>query len=555
MAITKKIPISISVIGHRDALVTEQDKRKIKDIFKQLLQKYPHSPLVLFSQLATGADSLVSQLFLEVKQEATRDMRLIGVLPYNKEYYEKFQFSTEAELEQFHSLLHQVERSFTLNTFNDKVKQLINENSKTHLSEINEYYRKGGEFIADHSIILLALWDGIENNAKGGTANTIFYKQHGYYKNFASEHIFDKEGKLVIIPVQRGKSAKSPPNDVAYTLKDVLKDKSISKALEKIEELNKESGSCDKDEIKKNENYLFPDGKNISKTSSFIRTYFAVADTLANKYKDKYLSILIVLFITGFSTYVFFEIYKHLGLNTLFFGLTIGLIVFAYAMYKISLQSKNHQKFIENRVLSEALRTQFYWHISGINKLVSKDILRLHKKEYAWLNHILSGIFAYVYIANPITINKDNILTHWIIDQSSFFEREIKEIEKKEKLFSLFSKITFAFGIVFLVIIFLLHSKDKHHLWLHPLIVVDSVLFGIFALIKAYYEKRGYKQIRTQYELMNDIFSVVKSKLSGIQDDTSFKNLLEITGKEVLIENGNWFMIYKDKKPEIEAPG
>jgi len=59
-------------------------------------------------------------------------------------------------------------------------------------------YQKLGEYIADKSNILIALWDGKETSTDdGGTASIVHYQREYLYKN---ENIFDsKDGKVIHI--------------------------------------------------------------------------------------------------------------------------------------------------------------------------------------------------------------------------------------------------------------------------------------------------------------------------------------------------------------------
>jgi hypothetical protein len=245
----------------------------------------------------------------------------------------------------------------------------------------------------------------------------------------------------------------------------------------------------------------------------------------------------------------------------LFFS-TIGLLAFAFGVFKLSYKWKNHQKYIENRVLAEALRIQFFWNISAIDHSVSEYVIRIHKKEYNWLRHILQSIYGLTKLpinANRLPIN--DIVKFWIESQQSYFSRKVQEIEKKERNHKIISRVTFGLGLIILIGIFALNYFDHHHKWLHPLIVVDSVMFGCFALVKAYHEKKGYEQTINQYSLMFDIYSAANKKIKEISPrdskDTSeeIERILFLTGKEAIIENGNWYMVYKDKEPEIEGIG
>ena len=552
-----KNPITTGVIGHRFAKFTPEHKKIVKEIFVSLTDKFPNSPIVLFSQLAIGIDTIVAEIFLEVKKETKRDFRLIASIPYDIDYYIKTQFSTPEQLNVFNHLIQQAYRTFVINKMPPKVKKALD--NDLNCDEINKYYRLGGEFVADSSIVLIALWEGFDNKKEGGTANIVTYKKTGSYKKNISKHIYDKEGSLISIPCNRIDTNYNFILENNYFEK-LLEDKSIEKALNKIEELNSSLKNIDKLMLHKNANYLFPDVLVLEKNNEELKSFFAIADTQANLHQIKYNQILTGLFILGFVIFGVFEAYKHLGLHQVLFFSTLTLIAFAFGIFKISFKWKNHKKYIENRVLAEALRIQFFWNIAGIKKPVSNYILRIHRKEYNWIKHILLAIYGVTYSDHPNN-NIEVVKEHWIENQKSYFNDKIEKIEEKEKQYKIFSYGTFFIGIILLIGIFALNLKYENNHLLHPLIVLDSIVFGIFALTKAYYEKKGYEQIKTQYSLMSSIYSVSSEKIKEIEKLNNknvaeeIDEIIKLTGKEALVENGYWYMIYKDKAPEIEGIG
>jgi hypothetical protein len=72
---------------------------------------------------------------------------------------------------------------------------------------------------------------------------------------------------------------------------------------------------------------------------------------------------------------------------------------------------------------------------------------------------------------------------------------------------------------------------------------------------------KGYDQLLNQYELMNVLYQKAEIKINGTDftiPETEeqlawLKELFFIIGKEALIENGNWYLILKEKEPGIEG--
>lgn len=557
-----KIPITIGIVGHKDAVVTDEHKNKLIQILNEVSVQYPNSPIRLFSQLALGADTEVAKLYVEYSEKHNIDFKLIVPLPFNKDYFEKTQFKAKEELTMFHDLLSKNERTFELNHLSEETKKALDIDPNSNIDDLTECYQMGGEFVADSSIILIALWEQVDNKLEGGSASIVNYKIEESYKGGKGDSsLFDNYGSLISMPCNRGQ------NQLVLDLKQdylntLLEDTSIKKALDKIEELNTSLFQIESSTLSQSSDYLYTEKSSLSSENKKLQSIYSLVDSQANYNQKKYNKLLKGFFILGFIVLCSFESYKHLGLsNSLFFS-TVFLLISAYMIYKVSSKWKNHKKYIEDRVLAEALRIQFFWNISKLRLSVSDYLLSIHKKENDWLKHILYAVYGCCYPSeNSKKVSADKLKSNWINDQKEYFIKKVDQLENKEKQNHLISNVSFSLGLVLLLLIFLLNMKDHHHPWLHPLIVIDSIAFGVFALCKAYFEKKGYEQTKTQYQLMENIYTTSSKKIEEIMTSSTgnqseeIEHILFLTGKEALVENGNWYMIYKDKDPEVEGIG
>ena len=183
-----KIPIVIGVTGHRHLREDEIEmlRRKIREIFIFLRKHYPDTPLQILSPLAEGADRLVAQEALKLKQEGHPDIHLITPLPLPKEEYEK-DFKTPEVKKEFNELLDQVEEEdcFVLGYLegNDA------ENTAKHGIPRSRQYGFVGAYIARHSHILIALWDGKHDpNNVGGTCQVVHFRLFGDMNELPAEY-------------------------------------------------------------------------------------------------------------------------------------------------------------------------------------------------------------------------------------------------------------------------------------------------------------------------------------------------------------------------------
>jgi uncharacterized phage-like protein YoqJ len=167
-----KVPIIVGVTGHRDIMPYYEDKIKnlVKGRLEKIANRYPSSPLVIMSQLATGADTWVAQVALDLSE--TYDIKIVGALPRGREsFYEDF--NAEEKLELINFLDHP--KTKVVNT-----EALYLSKYKTPLGR-KEKYAVASEFIAYNSNLLIALWDGLVTDQPeiGGTEWTVNYKLDG----------------------------------------------------------------------------------------------------------------------------------------------------------------------------------------------------------------------------------------------------------------------------------------------------------------------------------------------------------------------------------------
>jgi len=80
-----RIHLILGITGHRDIPQEDVDKlkEKIKEIFNELKGKYPHTPLLLLTSLAEGADRIAAKAAIE------EGIDYVVVLPFPEEEYVK----------------------------------------------------------------------------------------------------------------------------------------------------------------------------------------------------------------------------------------------------------------------------------------------------------------------------------------------------------------------------------------------------------------------------------------------------------------------------------
>ncbi|MBM3647937.1 MAG: hypothetical protein FJX11_09120 [Alphaproteobacteria bacterium] len=189
---TFQLPLTIGVTGHRD--LPEGSRQSLEAAVTEVLEgvrrKAPATPFLVLSGLAEGADRVVARLALE-KFGAT----LIAVLPTSVEQFREDFKSADSKAE-FDRLL-------------ATAKQVVFANGPPPAAVSADQRRAGyaavGQWIALHSHLLLALWDGAEARGRGGTAEVVRAKLKGRYDMIASDQLlrYDEGGAVAHILTPR----------------------------------------------------------------------------------------------------------------------------------------------------------------------------------------------------------------------------------------------------------------------------------------------------------------------------------------------------------------
>ena len=185
-------PYITAVTGHRSFAqpsqaedipgFTEQD---IKNAFKAQLEPMAKlwkdscngtAPFIIMTGMADGADQIAAEAALEL--DPNLNIKIVAILPMEKEIYIK----TIENQERFNRLMQLTSFNFTLPLtpnnigFESELGRICDETEFRR----QEQYANLGHFLAAHSHVLFAFWDGIPSTRlKGGTADTVFYKLIG----------------------------------------------------------------------------------------------------------------------------------------------------------------------------------------------------------------------------------------------------------------------------------------------------------------------------------------------------------------------------------------
>lgn len=570
--IDDKIPLVIGVTGHRNLHPDEipKIKEKIKEVFDFFRSNYPHTPLLLISPLAEGADRLVAQVAVE------ENIRFIVPFPLPESEYRRDFKPKECE-EEFDELLAKATDHFELPVLNAGIE--IKNSEARHIQ-----YALVGAYIARHSHILIALWDGKEQDNIGGTYQVLQYRLTGNMKELPEKYLPSSNpldiidtGKVCHIKVSRAPDPRFPEStklvDAAkiYILSPEHKTHQtdinllLNKELTQIDQFNDEVEKY----VAKHQTIEFnpiikpEQAKNLEKPFQKIKRLYEVASALCIENHRVTDNAMRYIFLLGIAMVTFLEFYAHPPwLNVIESGhptylLVIYLILFfvAFKTFQYANQQAIHLKYLHYRALAEALRIQAFWLLGGLDDSLADFYSRKYREELNWIRSSLRALSLHNWV------NKQNakpiVQDEWIRSQLKYYTKEVKERHKKLKRIELTARWLFVAGLVMasmLVIISLFFKEFLHHnhALQSSLIIAIALLPAIGAALDGYAEKMGFEHDIKRYQPMIELYERADKEIENPDIKHTQRLLLEL-GKTALEENSEWLLLHRDRPLDLDV--
>jgi hypothetical protein len=576
-----KIPITLGVTGHQDLREAEKERlsQSVRQIFQFLKKHYPHTPLQLFSALAEGADRLVAQVALEEQVE------LIVPLPIPLDLYLQ-DFQTPESKSEFMALFNHAKENkqvFKLNL----LEGISEEKLQTDSEARRQQAALAGAYIARHSHILIALWDGRHLNETGETAQVVHFKRTGDMKNLpkrykpqhgpldepdtgpvchlitsreSHEQAFACAGEIeVLLPHQNNKNHF---NDLEPLLSNNLS------LLNRFNQDVVRYGNASKlqNRIRKGQKYLLADTPlwqdlvSLSPAFQTMLGVYSTANTLARHFQSRIRLLTWLVLGIGFamlSCYGWYtSIATHLpALIGYFILFSIGWGILWLHQWRAY-----HSKNLDYRALAEGLRVQIFWHLGGVTDSVADHYLRKQRGELIWIRQAIRAINIYDWVENKE--NLQVVYLHWIRNQLLWFSESAVKYELIAKKLSGWIEKLFRVGFILIIGLFVVHFTNA----LSP----DSLSYDIFilliaffpataALLHHYLEKMAFEEQAKQYERMAALFAKADEEVeklinAPVQDEAlqhQAEALLFELGKEALEENGDWVLLHRKRQLEL----
>jgi hypothetical protein len=627
-----RLPLVVGVTGHRD--LREQDREalagRVRHIFMELRARYRTTPLVLLSPLAEGADRLVARVALDC------GVRLVVPLPLPQALYEEDFSRSDASpalaavpprsgtpvedslgasspadaeptgsLAEFSELLGLAEQRFEL--------PLLPGYSEDDLREPggprDQHYAAVGAHVAQHSQLLIALWDGVDSERVGSTAQVVRFQLEGVPEPYvAPRSALDPPdvGPVYQIVTPRRRNP-HPAGDPLSLCKhyphgygsDAAEEAAFHRICARLDDFNRDAArQAGTLAVERETSKISVLGQAAAMLPPAIRAlldHYATADTLALYYQRRTLRTVRGLFVLAFVAACCFALYadfplarqvrptteEHWGWGL---GLYLGVLGGAFLLYGWAQRRDYQNKYQDYRALAEGLRVQLFWAIAGVDASVAEHYLRKQKGELNWIRGAVrtatiplrqregSGT------ERAATLERGSrlqlVLRRWVEAQREFFTRAAVRDQARRETLERGARRLVCLGVGIAVGVAVSLAGGWGLEWLIPtaalqspsvfledqalaqggLIVLMALPLVAAGTVEGYVHILALAEQAKQYQRMGLLFANAEARLTALlyagQHDRALDLIREL-GKEALVENGDWVLLHRERPLEV----
>lgn len=557
-----RIPIIIGVTGHRDLLDedTEILQNTVRQLFEELKQAYPNSPFKLISGLAEGADRLVAEVALDI------GFSLLAALPMLQSDYEQ-DFGSPHSLEHFRDLLGEAENCFVVPQEMD----LANTNPNRDFK-----YLALGRYIARHSQIVIALWDGVSEQVSsggrkkiptGGTADVVRMCRRGLFSEDSEQIEMPEVTWLKHLWVRR-EGGVLPEGNVGDWACNINVDSTniyeqskarIEARLRSIEKFNAYASNLPPTLTQQSCNWLVGQMPPQEVTTPLARPIacFTAADAAAGKRQAERSSAIKWISALAAVSIICQQVYSGPDMRWGWLAAHITLAILAFLGYTryFTRDNPREQQYLDWRSFAEALRIQIFWLAAGIKCSVADHYLLGDRDELDWIRTAARNTTVGV---TTVFDQKSVEWTRnaWLESQHGYFQRKAPENSNKLKQFSRLTSFSFFLALLITVSTLAVHLMDVPDSVLNLLVLASGICFLGSAVLKTYAEQMAFEEQKNRYHAMGETYKSALARFDGYVSKNDYdraRDVLFLIGKEALTENAGWLRLHRQRQFEVNV--
>jgi hypothetical protein len=519
------------------------------------------------SALAEGADQLVAEEALRL------GVPVIVPLPMQRKLYIRDFQSLNAQ-ERFEYLSSRAAETYEL--------PLVAGNTLESISEYGNardlQYAQLGVFLCAHCHILLALWDGKENDRLGGTGSVIRFHHDDIMPGYTSGStgsgliIADDESDLVYHIVCSRDGEEGQPADGMepgdywwFSLdEDEPRSKTLPESHRRVFLFTSEfSGDAIRNAdgirdgswplLTKDDHAVLPPGLRD------IDHLFRAADWLAMHYQKKTHMTLQATHLLALLMGLMYIAYSDmLPLRGFLYGF-LGFFVLATAVHVVGKRRSWHRKYLDYRTLAEGLRVQLYWAAAGVNagsrsKYTHDNFLQTQDPDLGWIRNVMRVAGTECDASNyrgkaGLEFALREWLGHKDSGQLGYFRRKGDEKTRRYRRTERMARAAFWIGSA-VIAFFILMSTELEHVLRDPVVVLMGVMLLLVGVRQSYGDSVADAELIKQYEFMYRIFSNARRRIDAAKSDNEKRRILRLLGDAALGEHAQWILMHRERSLE-----
>lgn len=561
------VPLVLAVTGHRDVPADDLAvlSAAVSAQLRKLSAQHPNSPGLLLSGLAEGADRLVARCALEA------GWALGVVLPLPQSDYET-DFSDERSVADFRELIARAAWCRDISAAG-AVRPAC--------------YDALGDWLARHSQVLIALWDGGAGKGVGGTADVVKRFREGMPQE---RFIAPDAGPVIHVLARRMGGADLPRGKAPGSVEHLAaqpggvaaagEQARWAAALQRIEQFNRDARLAKAAGLLAgmdgfNSLLACPEGTSGQPVPSPARALFLVADAMAMQAQRERSRMSRALLALGAAAIVLAQTYSCLFMLPMLLSGAIVLSCIGIAWYRVSQSRCVEQRYLDYRALAEACKIQYFWDVAEVRECVSDHYLREQRDELEWIRQAIRTTVltspAAADAGAPLPQRLQWVREAWIEDQRRYFlgddGQRMGKAALNRQLDKIWSRRTANLvmaGALLMVLTAVFHgffadlSISSHDWALRSLIFGFSLVFGAAGLCKVHQQTSAFAEHAKKYERMGQGLQLARTRLDAALAAGHCEQaaaLIQAFGIEALAENADWLLLHRDRPVSAQGFG
>lgn len=553
-----KVPFVIGVTGHRDLVADELPaiRERVGELFAGLQRQFPELPILVMTPLAEGADRLVA----EVAKEMGLPVEILMPMPRDL-YQTDFSGESLSEFDEMLTLGEIVE----LPLVPGNTAEMVASGGRSR----DLQYAQLGAYLAAHSHILLAIWDGKPPESVGGTAHVVQFHQHDIIELLAEgQHrspidFAEDESDLVFHvacsrvadgaprePLQPGQADWLTRDDVQPRTRQMPERYRV--VFERMIEFN---ADLDRPIPPGGLSPLVTgdDAKQRAPGTEDIEQLYMVADVLAQHFKRYRRRLQVATYALAVCAIVSFIVWADLPNQEIMIYPYLMFIVLVVGLVYLERRKGWQRRSLEYRVLAEGLRVQFWWSMAGVimenpSRFSHDSFLRQQDLELGWIRNVMrfAGRRADANIGKEDGVDTDLVARVWVADQKSYYQSKSQERNKGSRLTSALVLATFGAGVG-VAGIFAVFQAEIAAPWSNMLVALMGLLPFLAAVRQSYANSTAEREDFVQFGYMYRIFFNADRLLKSARNADARRDILRALGEAALEEHGQWMLRQRER--------